>query len=78
MSRSRLSFAVMRMTYFTPILVNLWLGTGSIGAKRHHFTEFLLLLDLRSSSSAQASALCTLPGSSFTARQSPSPLNNNG
>src|ERR1022692_161447 len=58
-------------------LVNLRLGKGSIGAKNHFLTEFLLRSISGSNSSAQSSALCTLPGRSFAARQSPAPLNSN-
>src|SRR5271166_3816068 len=57
-------------------LVELRLGEGRVGTKHHHLAALLLALDLGSSSPSQPSALCTLPGRSFAARQSPARLNN--
>src|ERR1039457_3950788 len=58
-------------------LVHLRLGKGGIGAKHHFLTQFLWCSISGNNSSAQSSALCTLPGRSFAAKQSPSALNSN-
>lgn len=52
-------------------LIDLRLGEGGVCSKHYLLAQLLSALNLRQQQFIQSAALCTLPGRSFAARQSP-------
>src|SRR5215472_9829879 len=74
-SRKQLPKVKLHLGHHPARLVDLRLGESGVSTEHHLLAGLLLPFDLRQQSS-QPSALCTLPGRSFAASQSPSRLNN--